>query len=910
MSRPNLTVATLVRRAVTTHRGAVVLLAVVVAVGAFLGAAGPRWANDRLDETLREVITDAGSRSELTMRTGMVPYPAAMTAEVPTLRSTAGADLQGVLGPERWAAATTPGTVQAQNGVPIDDGNYPRVASVRAPDDLASRVRLLEGTLPEIVDPVPYPAALVDLPIPIPFNGNLAIVDVVATPAVAEAMRIEVGDVVVFEHKSRDSTAYLQVDGGRLPVGARLTGLVEPVDPADLTWRDAGTAIEPDLGAPATEPRITSAVLLTDPGLLTDWIAATEIYLDAEWHVALLADEVAADEVDAIVADLRRLGASTTWESGLTTLLGTYTERRAAAEGAVAFGVVSLAALCAALILLSARMIADRRSEEVALARTRGAGDGALARLLTLDAAAVAVPAVAVGTLAANLLVPGRATTLSWLVPAVLALGAVVAVPALAIRQAHLSGPTGGDRPDVVALRPSPRRLVLELGVLLLAAAGLWLTATREPEAGVDLVVSLAPIVAAAAAGLVIFRVVPILVAAVLPWLRRRRGLTSFLAVTRSARAPAHAVLPVIALLVAIGVVAFGGTVRASVDHARQVASWTTTAGDALVQSGVIRNAPEDIAAAPGVDDVAFGHFLLSQRPRNLDTGRVAGVDVLAVDTDAWSDVVADAPEPVDPVPALTAPTASGDVPAVIQGNVDVVDVGDRLELTIRGHTVVVEVVQKLAAVPGTGSNPTLVLPSQPLVEADVPLGPPNVAYFSGDDLTTTGLAQALGIDPSEVMLREAALTTIEEDPILSTVMDAFRLVGWLAAILAAAAAVVGLAVGERTRAYGLSILRTLGLTTRQTATLTAADVVPTSIVAAIAGVGVGTGVGILTTKALDLSALSGVIAGDTRVVADVPGATQAAAIVLAVVLVAVVVTVVVNRRAKLGSVLRAGENA
>lgn len=899
---------TLVRRALRTHRSAALLLAAVIAVGAFLGAAAPRWSSDHLDQTLREVVASAGSRAELSARSALVPDPNQVNAVLPALRADAGTELERLLGEGRWAVSTTSGQILMQNDVATDDGQFPRQAALRVPDDLAARVRLVDGAMPAAVESVTPPAALATLPVP--EVDAFTIIDVVTTPEVAEALKLTVGDVVMFEHKSREATAISAVVGGRQPVGARLTGLVEPVDPDDPAWADATTAIAPDLGSPGEEPRVTSGTLLSDPDLLLPWTAATDIYLDGEWHVPVDASLARADEVDAVAADLRRIATGSDWRSGLTDLLSTYTERRAAAEGVVAFGIVSIAALCAALVLLATRMIADRRVDEAALARTRGAGDVALGRMLAIDAAVVSVPAAALGGAVAVALIPGRSSPLSFAVPVLLTLAAVVALPIMTIRQARRAGPGGGEeRADVTALRPSPRRLVLEAGVVVIALIGLWLAGSRTPSpgGGVDLVVSLAPVLVAAAAGLLIFRVMPYLVAVALPWLRRRSGLTAFLAFTRTSRAPAHAVLPVIALLMAVGVAAFGGTVHASVVHAREVSSWDQVGGDALVRSDVIRVSPEQIAAIPGATFTALGHTIDSQRPRNLDNGRQSGVDVLAIDVDGWQEVTAAAPEPVDPLPALTSPTPSGEYPAVLQGSVEGIGVGDRLEIALRGVTVTVEVVQQLASVPGADTSATVVIPLAPVAEAN--LGPANVVYVGGD-VDPSAVAEALGITADEVTSRAGLLAAIADDPVLGTVLDAFTIIGIVAAVLAAAAAVLGLAVGERTRAYGLSILRTLGLTTRQSAALTAADVVPTSIIAAVAGVGIGLGVGVVAAGALDLSALSGVISGDTEIVTDAPGAVRAAAVVLAVVLVAVVVTVIANRRAKLGSVLRAGEQA
>src|SRR5690606_23285883 len=135
-------------------------------------------------------------------------------------------------------------------------------------------------------------------------------------------------------------------------------------------------------------------------------------------------------------------------------------------------------------------------------------------------------------------------------------------------------------------------------------------------------------------------------------------------------------------------------------------------------------------------------------------------------------------------------------------------------------------------------------------------------------------------------------------DSVLNAVLDVFMIVTVVSAVLAAAAAVMSLAIGERVRAYGLSVLRTMGLTTRQSAVLTASDVIPVSVVAAAAGIGVGTGVGLVIADALDLGALSGALSGGAmQAVTDLPSAAVAAAAVLGAVVLGIVGAVVSGQR-------------
>lgn len=874
----------LVRRALATHRGAAVLLAVVVGVGAFLGAAAPRWVGERLDDTLRDTVISAGPAAQVSARDVREVSPPEFDRELSLLNGDAGAELRSMLGEGRWSTSTGARLFVAQNGEPVDDGLRWRLANVRVPDDLESRVRLVEGELPATVTRGADGIA------------GASLIDVVATSEVAEGLRLEIGDTLTFERGVEPEIT--PVEPGADP-GLRLTGIIEPLDPDDPLWGNARNALVPDFGVPGAEPNTTTATLLSDRDLVATWTATTADVLATEWHVPLLADELTSANLTAVTADLRQLGNGSMWSSGLVTALEAYPAQRAAAEGIVGFGLASLAALCVALVLLSARLLAQRRADEVALARTRGATDSRLARLLALDAAVVCLPPALAGAVAATIAVDGPGGTTGPGLAAAMALVAVVALPVMALRA------RADDGPDVAAVRPTPRRLVLEAAVVVLACLGLWLAGTRQPEAGVDPVVSLAPILVAGATGLVIFRALPHLVRGVLPVLRRSGSLTPFLALARAARTPAHAVLPVIALLVAIGVATFGGTVQASVERAREVSAWESVTADALVRSDLIRVDTAVLESLPGVEAVATGYLMPNQRPDNLDNRRSAAVDVLAVDLDAWRSVVAGAPELPSVLAQLTGPTTSGATAALLTGNIDEAGVGDSLELRLGGSTTVVEVVDSAVPVPGTDRATTLVVPLDEM--ADVLRPWPNVVYVAGD-VDGEQLATALGIDPSAVTLRSDVLATSSSDAVLDTVLDVFRVVTAVSAVLAATAAVLALAIGDRGRRHGLSVLRTLGLTTRQSAVLTASDVVPVCVLAAVAGIGVGTGTGLVTAGAVDLPALSGVLVGGTATVSDLPSAVVSAAVVLAAVLVAVAASVVVGRRARLGSVLRAGE--
>jgi putative ABC transport system permease protein len=157
---------------------------------------------------------------------------------------------------------------------------------------------------------------------------------------------------------------------------------------------------------------------------------------------------------------------------------------------------------------------------------------------------------------------------------------------------------------------------------------------------------------------------------------------------------------------------------------------------------------------------------------------------------------------------------------------------------------------------------------------------------------------------------RADVLAAIGEDPMLRTTLTIFQIAVLAASALAAAAAVLGLQATARSRAYALSILRTLGMPSRSAATLIAAEVIPVSIMAALVGATIGLGVATIAGQAIDLAALTGLLDEGGAVAPDVAGTALAAAGVVTVVVVAVGIAIAANRRARLGAVLRVGERS
>ncbi|MGH9248649.1 MAG: hypothetical protein ACRD0W_03915, partial [Acidimicrobiales bacterium] len=647
---------TLVLRQISADRAPALLLAAVLMTGAFLGAAMPRWVDARLDETLDGLVETAGRQSELALRTNFAGGANDARTEIPSVRH-GEPEMAAVYDKGRWSAAVGQGDVESTNGVPTPN-RQPLVVDVRMPDDLADTVRLVDGRLPAEPDyPPPLEFGAPEVPEESP------VVEVVAVAEVADALGIQVGDQLIVHR--RDAASTIIGLGTRWPrnyLGVRLTGLVEPAEPADLFWSDSPEGLTPafERGADTTTVRGT---LLTDPDVMAPFVASTQTTLAAEWHMDVVPGALDANRVDPVATSILRIEQDTSWRTSFDDLLADYSASRAGAEQVSALGIASLAGLVVALLLMAIRLVAERRTDAMVLTRARGGRDLVLGQLLLAEAVLIAVPPVVVGAAAAALLLPASVGLLPNALPVVLLMVTVVGLPATGILLARRGT---NDRPEQEALRPSPRRLVLEAGVVVFALAGLWLLAGREGAApgGVDPVVSFAPVLAATAAGLLTFRLVPFVVAAVVRWLSRGRGATPFLAATRVARSPNHAVLPVIAVLVAVGIAAFGSTVQSTVQRAQEMSSWDAVKADAAVETSTLRVLAEDLPdLLPGATAVAAGYAVPAQRVTNAD-GREVGIDLLVVDVPAWERVNAAAPAAVEPVSTLaTATPADGAVP-------------------------------------------------------------------------------------------------------------------------------------------------------------------------------------------------------------------------------------------------------
>ncbi|MFC7592251.1 hypothetical protein ACFQYP_57405 [Nonomuraea antimicrobica] len=167
-----------------------------------------------------------------------------------------------------------------------------------------------------------------------------------------------------------------------------------------------------------------------------------------------------------------------------------------------------LLAVALGVIALGVRLLTDRMRHTLTLARARGgslwqvAGAGAALTVLAVWPAALAGYAL-------SYLVPGPVLPIVHLGPAVVAVAAVVfAVTRVVL--AHRT-PLHEHRDDVVAVRPSARRVTVEALVVVLAPVGAYLLRARGTagSAQQDPFLLLIPVALALAAALITLRCYP-----------------------------------------------------------------------------------------------------------------------------------------------------------------------------------------------------------------------------------------------------------------------------------------------------------------------------------------------------------------------------------------------------------------
>ncbi|WP_405802080.1 ABC transporter permease [Streptomyces sp. NBC_01506] len=891
------------RTRLRTAPGAAVALAVLVVLTAYLAAAFPRSVDAyetnglRHDirtatagESVLEVSSPASGPStpqadrEKTLRGAWVAQThQKITRSLPTpVRADEGASAYGVRtsepveGTDPWLPAPN---------------NLPPMFTLAAQADLDRHSTLREGRLPRATEAV---------------TERTGEVEGAVTAETATALRIKVGSVVHVPG----------VDRGE--VGVRITGIVAPRDPDNSYW-----AFETTLGSPALvakptndrpQPRYWRASILLAPDAApvllgttgepqAYWRLAPDITALTARDAPRLASGIAALENGPELARLRTtvIGPSAVVATGLDEIVTAHRSMRTAIAPVVAVAALGIGAVAAVVLVMAGGLIAARRQAELALLRSRGGSLRGIGGRLLAETAVIVLPAAALGLLLAVVTVPQARLLPAVAAASAAALLACAALPVRAVVRHRRPLPHGG-RDDLVRVRPSRRRTIAELTLLALAigavvalrrrgtggtgGTGGTADATAGAVGDVDYLVSSAPVLVGLIAALVLVRLYPLPLRLAGRPAGRLRGAVGFLSLARAGRASSSGALPLLALLVALTTAAFGGSVLAGIDGARDRAAVLATGADARIS--LVGSSPvlpdglaEAVRESPGVDEVTalrieYGVPLPSDS-KGFRTS--LGVTMIGVEPQAYARLArqtglgefsADAlksvggggvhdggPDRSRVLPAIASPAVAerlGDQPRDIQS-----PAGDFK----------VRVAEIHRDTPASLGNDYLLVNA-----ADLTQRAPTTLLVSGAKLDGTALRRTVAgfgetgdaTADSTAEQPETAFTvklrTEEREAFVNTPMQEGAERIYAAAIAAGAgyallALLLSLSQAAPERVTLLARLRTMGLTTRQGRQLLGLEVLPQALLAAVGGALVGWATVVLLAPGVDLVQLA-----------------------------------------------------
>ncbi|WIM98941.1 ABC transporter permease [Actinoplanes oblitus] len=871
---------------VRAFAGQLALLAVLGALAAFLVSGPVRLANGRTDDGLRGDIgkLPAASRDLTYSGIRMIGEPNRATGatQLEPIRRGLPAPLPGLVSDGWYIAETELSSIRPAG---IEPGQCPDLVRVRWQTGADRAVELVGGRAPR----------------------SRATPELMIGRDAAAALGIKVGDRVSLG--SPQGTAE-----------AAVVGVFAPLDAANPIWADQELA--PSACPDPREGQRSEAVLLTDQGGAVA-IGARLENLGDRWRFRLDERRITADRVrdltKAVAGARRRPPERTSLQSSLDTTLARFDEQVLAVRALLAVVQAGILATAAGLVLLAARLMADRRRAEFALVRARGGAVRTVAGR-TLRETLIVVPiAVAAGWLAGTQL-PGRPADGEPLLVLAVALLAVLAAPgyaALVARHPSFSG----HRSDVASLRPGPRRLTAEAFLVLLAAGGIALLRRRglDAGAGVDPYLITVPVLLALAASVVALRLVPFPLRWAGNLAARARGAIAFLGLSGAGRAPLHSG-PLAVLVVAIATGLFTGTVTSTVGAARDHAAELAIPGDATVTGyRFAADTAQRIAALPHVTRASS--MLLYQG------ARVRG-DTTPLLTQTLAMVVDAATAGLDLPAALTGARPGGAaVPAIVSPRLAAQLAGGGF-VEVQGREYRFTVAQVRSAVPGLGTEARdfMVLPQQAMPIPDFQPILPNRILVAGDGFdpdrvrqtaddgqraqlaSLTGSPQKDGklAVPAVVTTRSDYRASLEKRGVNGALSFTFAAGMIAAAALSLTAVALAVLTGAPARGRTLSRLRTMGLSARQGRRLLVFEILPLIGVAVLAGGLAGFALPALIGPALGLGGFtSGVAAGTTL---DPWFAGGVLAVAALAVLAALAVENVANRRLRLGTVLRLGE--
>jgi putative ABC transport system permease protein len=554
-------------------------------------------------------------------------------------------------------------------------------------------------------------------------------------------------------------------------------------------------------------------------------------------------------------------GASpVTITEGVSSVLAGFTAQDTAAGAVLSLLSVSLAAVGIMVILAGAQLVAEQRRDELALRRARGGARWQIGVRTLAGMAAVTVPAAAGAVALAVALTAGYPDPLTWWLAGVTVLVALGGAPLIAVRGYRTAALPGSARPARPPRKRALRRLSAEALLIVLSAGGLVLLRQQGlGEQGGTLgaggwYTSLAPVLVAVPAAIVVVRCYPLLLRVLLRVARSRPGVTAFVGFSRAVQNAQRAALPAFTLVLALTVVAFGTMIRDAVADGEVAASWQQVGADALINAGTSQHpltaaAQRAIASVPGVRHAASVVVL-------YDSQSGTSFSLVAVDPAQYAALIGSTPGGSFAASRLLS-WHGGGVPALASASYRALLGGGSGLLHTSEGALAIHVTGAVSSVPGVPGGGTLLV--VPLSALPVPVAPLE-ELVTGPHLDALALRQVVArqLPGATVTLRSTVLASLTGAPLPHSAYLAITVGSAAAAALVVLVLLITVVLAARDGAPILARLRVMGLGRRQARWLEVAQMLPQVSVAAAGGLACACALAPLIGPSIDLSAFTG----------------------------------------------------
>jgi putative ABC transport system permease protein len=815
---------------------------------------------------------------------------------------------------------------------------YETHLSLRYQDGLTEATRLVDGRWP--VDrgvPLRQPGDPVEPGHQPPGSGSdpraepgPVILEAAFSTAEATEIGVKVGDHLAVTLDNSDPL--IRQTGAQITATEiEVVGLYEPLEPSSDYWSRLDELLL--VSQHGTEDHPIAYATAYVPAEMYPSLGATGLPFHNEWRYLVDPDRVDASRLDQLQLDLRRLGRIDAGDVTLVTALPRIVERfaadRARSESVLSIAAIGPFALAAGAMAMVAILLVGRRRATLALTRGRGASGALVLGTQLWESILLAGTAAIVGLLLAMVLINATSNASS----VALSIGVAVAASLILVGASWtIARRSLGqvERDDPPVFRVAPRRLVIELTIVLVAVGATLLLRQRGLGAGatgevaaVDPLLSSVPVLGGLAAGIVALRLYPVPIRA-LGWVAaRRRDVVPVLGLRTIGRNPAAANLPLLVLLLTAAFGSFSSVVVTSLDRGQVTASYLNTGADLRVEEigiGVLSPylKPETVegveAAAPGIVDPS-ARFAMGTYQRST-------IFLESVDPVAYQDVVGGTPaDPRWPRAFLEQPTKPGagtdadPIPAIVSRKLPVgsgnLAIGDTFRMTVSGQSMLFQVAEQRATFAGIDERlPFAVVPFNWLFAAfeNGPL-PPSVVWLRAPAEVKARMIARIAEqrDLARVVSRYDDYAVLHDAPLVAAIPAGYRLALLVAAAYMAMTIIGALVLAGARRTRDLAFLRTLGITGRQSLALTIMEHAPPVLLALIPGVALGIGIAVLCEPGLGLEAFVG--SSGVPLSIDWPQLLAIAAGLTAVVVVAVGAGTWLSRRGRMVDALRIGDD-